>query len=84
MFRFGVFAVFVIVIASGCKCSPLESNVKFAVVHNLTTYLNENPDVKILYPLVKDQLSEDPSNKLQINYRLGNRIGGKNPIFCQQ
>lgn len=80
MFRLGVFCVLAFVLASVCHGSPINSDVKFAIVHNLTTFLNENPNVKLLYPLVKEQLSEDPSTKLQINYRLGNRIGGKQAI----
>lgn len=76
MFRLGVFCVVALVLASACKCSPIDSDVKFAIVHNLTTFLNENPDVKLLHPLVREELSDDPSSKLVINYRLGNRIGG--------
>lgn len=75
MIRLGAFAVCLVLAFSLAKSSPIDSDVKVAVVHNLTTFLNDNPDVKVLYPLVKEQLS--PSPKLQINYRLGNRISGK-------
>lgn len=64
-----------------CSTEAIDPNVKVAVVHNLTTFLRENPDVKLLQPLIKEQLSDVASPKLQINYRLGDRISGKNGDF---
>lgn len=54
---------------------PLNSNVEFAIVHNLTTFLAQNLGAKPLYQLSKT-VSEGPSTKLIINYTLGRRVGG--------
>lgn len=81
MVRLGAFAIcFVLAIALNsaiCSTKAFDSNVNVAVVHNLTTFLSENPDVKILHPLIREQLSDGASPKIQINYRLGNRISGE-------
>lgn len=81
MFRLGTFAICLALAFTFCSAKAFDSNVKVAVVHNLTTFLSENPEVKLLQPLIKEQLSTVDSPKLQINYRLGDRIAGKKNGF---
>ncbi|XP_055298544.1 uncharacterized protein LOC129566529 [Sitodiplosis mosellana] len=76
MVRLGLFAICLVLAFGYCSAKAIDSNVKVAVVHNLTTFLSENPDVKLLQPLIKEQLGDVALPKLQINYRLGNRISG--------
>lgn len=63
------------------KCSDdepqIESDVKFSVVQNFTEFLQNNPEVELLEPLKTGRLSDGPSTKLLLNYKLGNRISGK-------
>lgn len=61
-----------------CSAEAFDSNVKVAIVHNLTTFLRVNPDVKLLQPLIKEQRNDASSPRIQIKYQLGNRISGKN------
>lgn len=45
-----------------------------AIFEDLATSLSENQEIKKLYPLIQEQLSD---NKLQITYRLGSRVNGE-------
>lgn len=58
------------------ECLPRNSSAKVVVVQNLTTYLMENPEVKILHPLEKN-IRESPSGKQLITYADGSRTSGK-------
>lgn len=65
-------------VANSAVCSAkADSNINVTIVHNLTKFLDENPGIKLLQPLVKEQLSDVASPKIQINYRLGNRLPSK-------
>lgn len=64
---------------NSAKCSndALESNVKAIVIQNLTKFLNENPEIKLLHPLVREQLTDNPSPVSQLTYYAGKRVNGK-------
>lgn len=67
------------VLATSCvRCSndALSSSLEVAVVQNLTEYLKANPNVKLLQRLNKEPLTAAPSPRLQITYKIGNRING--------
>lgn len=61
-------------------CAPegasLESNVAVTVVRNLTEFLEQNPKAKLLQELEKELLPAQASLRLQIVYKVGNRISG--------
>ncbi|XP_031628629.1 uncharacterized protein LOC116344295 isoform X2 [Contarinia nasturtii] len=76
MGRLGAFTVCLILAiamnSSEFSAESLDSNI----VQDLSTLWNEDKAVVALYPLIKEKLSDNESTKLQINYRLGNRIAG--------
>lgn len=75
-----VSACLALVLATSCvECSngALSSSLEIAVVQNLTEYLKANPNVKLLQRLIKEPLAAAPSPRLQITYKIGNRINGK-------
>lgn len=75
MVRSVVFIACFVLIFTSSLCS--EQNVEVTVVGSLSEYLRENPNVKLLQPLVKDvSKTKDVSQLILITYRLGNRING--------
>ncbi|XP_031628579.1 uncharacterized protein LOC116344251 [Contarinia nasturtii] len=58
-----------------CSNKALDSNVEVNFVQNLTDFLQQNPGIK-LEPLEKIVKSNDPSTRIQIVHRIGNRIPG--------
>lgn len=79
MARFVAFFACLALFSVSVECSKedLNSNVKVAIVESLSEYLRENPEVKLLQPLVKEVQTKGVSPKNSITYRLGNRISGK-------
>lgn len=59
-----------------CAPESLESNVAVTVVQNLTEFLEQNPKAKLLQELEKELLPAQASLRLQIVYKVGNRISG--------
>lgn len=57
------------------ECSSIDSGFKVAVVQNLTSFLTENPEVKVLYQLEK-QVSNDGLDREVITYADGSRTSG--------
>lgn len=77
MFQSASFVILVIVsfAFTSVEGLPSGSNVNVAFVHNLTTYLIENPEVKVLYPLVKH--TSDGTSRSLLIYSDGSRTDGK-------
>lgn len=76
MARFEFLAVLLAVTFSVEAIQLSSSNVEVSIVHNLTSFLKENPEVEPLFELVKTPVTEGPSGLLAINYVLGERING--------
>lgn len=72
---------FVLVLAfSRVECSneDLSSNIAVSFAQNVADYLKENPNVKILHPLIKESLVDDPSPRVKLTYQTGKRVNGMN------
>lgn len=61
----------VVIFVSGSE-TPLNVNIKFTAVRNLTDFLKSNPDIELLQPLVRD-----PSAKGLVTYKDGERVEGE-------
>lgn len=54
-----------------------ESNVAVSVVQNLTEFLEQNPNVRLLQEFEEEpSLAGKASVRMLINYKVGNRISG--------
>lgn len=60
----------------------LDSHIDATIEGNPIKSSSNEYKTKVLFPLIKQTVSDDPSSKLvQINYKLGNRINGENEDF---
>ncbi|XP_031628578.1 uncharacterized protein LOC116344250 [Contarinia nasturtii] len=58
------------------SAKSLDSNIN-VIVQNVTfSFLNGDKEVKVLYPLIQEQLSDGVSPKVAILHKLGDRING--------
>lgn len=77
---FGVALAFVFT-SVNCSTEALGSGISVTVVQNLTEYLEKNPDVKLLEPLIAEIPADGPSPRLKITHKVGQRIKGNLKIF---
>lgn len=82
MFRLRIFLICLVltILFSSIECSQANSKFNFAFVKNVTTFLNQNPDIKVIYPLFGEQ-TEHLTQNYFITYADGGRTGGKHGIF---
>lgn len=60
----------------------LDSQIDATIEGNSIKFSSNEYETKVLFPLIEQTLSDDPTSKLvQINYKLGNRISGENEHF---
>ncbi|XP_055298541.1 uncharacterized protein LOC129566526 [Sitodiplosis mosellana] len=75
-FKFGIYLILAFAF-NWVKCfdEAADLNVK-VTIQNLTTFLNENSEIKELFPLVKEQVSHDPTSLSKLTYSAGERVDG--------